>query len=95
MLSPSANQLRGVFGYGDPNRRGWNTAVTGIYDYKNKVLQFATVNLNYNTDCCGISVQYRRFSFVGIGRNENQFRVSFSVANVGSFGTLKKQERLF
>ncbi|MDQ6675741.1 MAG: LPS assembly protein LptD [Acidobacteriota bacterium] len=94
-LSPSANQLRGVFGYGDPNRRGWNTAVTAIYDYKNSVLQFATVNLNYNTDCCGISVQYRRFSFVGIGLNDNQFRVSFSIANVGSFGTLKKQERLF
>ena len=92
-LSPSANQFRGVVGYGDPNRRGWNTAFTAIYDYKQGQLQFATVNLNYNTDCCGFSVQYRRFSFVN--RNENQFRVSFSIANVGSFGTLKKQERLF
>jgi LPS-assembly protein len=92
-LSPSANQVRGVVGYGDPNRRGWNSALSAIYDYKQQRMQFATVNLNYNTDCCGFSVQYRRFSFVN--RNENQFRVSFSVANVGSFGTLKKQERLF
>ena len=92
-LSPSANQFRGNIGYGDPNRRGWNTALTEIYDYKQKKFQFATVNLNYNTDCCGFSVQYRRFSFTN--RNENQFRVSFSIANVGSFGTLKKQERLF
>ncbi len=92
-LSPSANQFRGQVGYGDPNRRGWNTALTEIYDYKQKKFQFATVNLNYNTDCCGFSVQYRRSSYGSF--NDNQFRVSFSVANVGSFGTLKKQERLF
>jgi len=92
-LSPSANQVRGVIGYGDPNRRGWNTALSSIYDYKQKRMQFATVNLNYNTDCCGFSVQYRSFSL--LNRVESQFRLSFSVANVGSFGTLKKQERLF
>jgi len=28
-------------------------------------------------------------------RNENQFRIAFSLANVGTFGTMKKQERLF
>jgi LPS-assembly protein len=49
--------------------------------------------VNYNTDCCGFSVQYRRFSFGA--RNENQFQVAFSVANLGSFGNLKKQERMF
>jgi LPS-assembly protein len=38
-------------------------------------------------------VQYRRFGFAT--RNENQFRVAFAIANIGSFGTLKKQERLF
>jgi len=56
-------------------------------------MQFATTQVNYNTDCCGFSVQYRRFSFGT--RNENQFQVAFSVANLGSFGTLKKQERMF
>ena len=44
-------------------------------------------------DCCGLSVQYRRFSFGT--RNENQFRVAFAIANIGSFGTLKRQERIF
>ena len=56
-------------------------------------MQFATTQVTYNTDCCGISFQYRRFNFGA--RNENQFRVAFAVANIGSFGTLKKQERLF
>ena len=56
-------------------------------------MQFATTQVTYNTDCCGFSVQYRRFS-IGT-RNENQFRLSFAVANIGSFGSLKRQDRLF
>ena len=78
---------------GNDNRRGWNTAFSAIYDFRIGVMQFATTQVTYNTDCCGFSVQYRRFSFGT--RNENQFRIAFSVANIGSFGTLKKQERLF
>ncbi len=93
ILSPNANQFRGSAGFGDPNHRGWNAAVNAVYDYRLGVLQFATTQVTYNTDCCGISVQYRRFNFGT--RDENQFRLSFVVANIGSFGTLKKQERLF
>jgi LPS-assembly protein len=47
----------------------------------------------YNTDCCGFSVQYRRFNFNVI--SDNQFRVAFAIANIGSFGTLRRQERIF
>ncbi len=93
LLSPNANQLRGVIGFGDLNRRGWNAGFTAIYDYRQSILQFATTQVTYNTDCCGFNVQFRRFSFGT--RNENQFRIAFAIANVGSFGTLKKQERLF
>jgi len=39
-------------------------------------------------------VQYRRFGLAGT-RNENQFRVAFAVSNIGTFGTLKRQERIF
>jgi LPS-assembly protein len=92
-ITPNANQLRGQFRFGNENRRGWNAGFMTIYDYRVHQLQFATVQLTYNTDCCGFSVQYRRLSFGT--RNENQFRLAFSVANVGSFGTLKKQERMF
>jgi LPS-assembly protein len=92
-LSPSANQFRGLVGLGKENRRGWSAAFTAVYDYRERVLQFAMTQVTYNTDCCGYSVQYRRFSFGT--RNENQFRIAFAVANVGSFGTLKRQERIF
>jgi LPS-assembly protein len=93
LLSPKANQLRGRIGWGDPNHRGWNVAFDTVYDYRLGVMQYGTAQVTYNTDCCGLSVQYRRFNF-GV-RNETQFLASFSVANIGSFGTLKKQERMF
>jgi LPS-assembly protein len=93
VLTPSANQFRWLVGFGQPNRRGWNAAFTSIYDYRKSVVQFLTTEVAYNTDCCGLSLQYRRFN-IG-ARNENQFRVAFVVANIGSFGTLKKQERMF
>ncbi len=92
VLSPSANQFRGAFGFGHGNRRGWNAAFTAIYDYRVGVMQHAITQVTYNTDCCGFSVQHIRF---GIGRSDSQFRLAFSVANIGSFGTLKPQERLF
>jgi LPS-assembly protein len=92
-LSATANQLRGMFALGNDNRRGWNGAFSAVYDYRVGVMLYATTQVTYNTDCCGFSVQYRRFGL--LGRSENQFRIAFSVANIGSFGTLKRQERLF
>jgi LPS-assembly protein len=93
VLSPSQNQFRASFGLGNDNRRGWNMGFFGYYDYRQRILQYASTQVTYNTDCCGFSVQYRRFSFGT--RNENQFRIAFAVANIGAFGTLKRQERLF
>ncbi len=92
-IAPPADQVRGTFGYGETNRRGWNAAVSSVYDYRIGRMQFATVQATYNTNCCGLSVQFRRFEFGA--RNDNQYRVAFTIANIGSFGTLKKQERLF
>ncbi len=90
---PGSNQLRGQITYGGDNRRGWNYGFSAFYDYRQELLQFAQSQVTYNTDCCGISVQYRRFDFGT--RNENQFRVAFAVSNIGSVGTLRKQDRIF
>ncbi len=93
ILTPKTNQFRGLLGYGGESRRGWSAAFFAVYDYRIGVLQFANTQVTYNTDCCGFSIQYRRFSFGT--RNENQYRFAFSIANVGSFGTLRRQERFF
>jgi LPS-assembly protein len=93
LLTPYANQFRGRVGFGDTNHRGWNAAVDFIYDYRQRVLLYTTTQVTYNTDCCGLSFQYRRYN-VGI-RDETLEYFSFSIANIGNFGNLKKQDRLF
>jgi LPS-assembly protein len=71
--------------------------VAGVYDYRQSLLQYTIAQITYNTDCCGISGQYRLFDF-GEGstlRHDNEYRVAFTIANVGSFGNMRKQERIF
>lgn len=93
LLSPASNQLFGQFRLGNENRRGWNAGFDANYDFKFGIMRFATTQVTYNTDCCGFSIQYRRIGLQG--RSENQYVFAFSVANLGSFGTLKRQNRMF
>lgn len=93
VLTPTANQFRGMLGFGDENKRGWNTAFLAVYDYRRGQMQYANTQITYNTACCAFSGQYRRLAFGT--RNENQYRFAFVIANLGSFGTLRRQERLF
>jgi LPS-assembly protein len=93
VVSGPANQLSAQLGYGDPNRKGWNVAFSTVYDFHYAVQEFAVAQVTYNTDCCGFSVEYRRTNF-GV-RDDTAYRVAFSIANIGTFGNLKKQERLF
>jgi LPS-assembly protein len=91
---PEFNQYRLTFQYGKPNKTGLNTAATVGYDVNLNFLQYSAFQFTYNWECCGLSVEYRRFA-LGNVRNENQFRFALTLANVGTFGTLRKQERLF
>ena len=92
-LSPPSNQLTTLIGFGDFNRRGWNFAVNAIYDYRQQNFLYTRGQISYNTDCCGFGVEFGRIGYSTLPNN--QFRVSLSIANVGSFGTLRPQERLF
>ena len=93
LLVPQANQFGVSGGYGNTNRKGWNVAGSITRDLLLQRTIFQFVQTSYNTDCCGFSFEYRHFNF-GI-RNENQYLFSFSVANIGTFGSLQKQERIF
>ncbi len=93
-LAPLSNQLFAVIRLGDFNRRGWNLAVNNIYDYRQAIFLYTAIQGTYNTDCCGFSAEWRRFA-IGRTRNDNQIRFAFSIANVGSFGTLRPRERIF
>jgi LPS-assembly protein len=88
------DQIRFTAGYGHPNKRGFSTAANIGYDFGIHLLQYGAMQTTYNWDCCGFTFEYRRFAIPGV-RNENQYRFGLSLANVGTFGTLRKQERLF
>jgi LPS-assembly protein len=88
------HQFRMLAGYGQLNKRGLSAAASFGLDATQGNLQYATAQTSYNWDCCGISLEYRRFA-LGTVRNENQYRFSFTLANVGAFGNLRRQERLY
>jgi LPS-assembly protein len=88
------HQFRVLLGYGQLNKRGLSAASSFGFDADNGSLQYATAQTSYTWDCCGLSLEYRRFA-LGAVRNENQYRFSFTLANLGAFGNLRRQERLY
>ncbi len=95
VLAPDiTNQIRVEFVYGGLNSRGFSSAESMIYDMKNGYLQGATVQSAYNWDCCGVTFEYSRWA-LGPVRNENAYRFAFSLSNVGTFGNLKRLQRIY
>jgi LPS-assembly protein len=88
------NQIRFLVGYGHPNKTGFGTAGSIGFDDQLGFLQYSAAQVSYNWDCCGVGMEYRRFALGNI-RNENEFRFSLTLANVGSFGNMRRQERLY
>lgn len=88
------NQFRAALGYGRSNKPGFSAAGSFGFDEQSKVLQFVAAQTTYNWDCCGMTMEYRSYSVANV-RNENLFRFTFTLANIGSFGSLRRQERLY
>ena len=88
------NQFRILGGYGNPSKRGLSLAANVGFDSTVSFVQYGAAQAAYNWDCCGISLEYRRFA-LGVVRNENAFRFAFTLANIGTFGNMRRQERLF
>ncbi len=88
------NQFRAALGYGRPGKRGFSAASSFGIDAESKLLQFISAQTTYNWDCCGMTVEYRSYTVANV-RNENLFRFTFTLANIGGFGSLRPQERLY
>jgi LPS-assembly protein len=94
ILQPLSNQVRVLMGYGSETRRGLNVTTGISYDITNSALQNQLVQISYNGKCCGIAIEYRRIA-LGQVSTDNQFRVAFIIANIGTFGNLRHQEKIF
>jgi LPS-assembly protein len=93
-LQPPENQLRMLVGYGDLNRRGWNASLGYSYDFRQNSAQDELAQVSYNGSCCGLAFEYARLA-LGEVRTENQFRIALVIANIGTFGNLRRQEKIY
>ncbi len=94
LVEPPSNQIRAILGYGGLTRQGFNASAGLSYNLETSTLQNQFVLLNYNGGCCGLAFEYRRIN-LGAVRTENQFRVAFIVANIGTFGNLRRIDKIF
>jgi LPS-assembly protein len=90
----SFNQFRAAIGYGSLSKRGLSAAGSFGFDADAHQLQFVSAQTTYNWDCCGVTLEYRSYNVANV-RNENLFLVNFTLANIGSFGSLRQQGRLY
>ena len=87
------NQLRGVVGLGNSLQPGFSAAFSFAYNVGQSFFQASTLQLSYNTDCYGLHLELMQFD---IGpRRESRIRFAFSLKDLGSIGTLRRQDQLF
>lgn len=89
-----SQQLEPFLEIGKQNRGGFNLAANGGYDFVHGQLQYGGIQAVYNWDCCGLTVGYRRFA-LGSLRDETQYLYSFTIANFGSVGDIRRSNTVF
>jgi LPS-assembly protein len=94
VVQPPSHQIRGALGYGDLVRKGLNVSAGISYDILTDTLLNQFVQVSYNGGCCGLSAEYGRFNLATV-RSENQFRFGLILANIGTFGNLRRPEKIF
>ncbi|HEY3704496.1 MAG TPA: LPS assembly protein LptD [Terracidiphilus sp.] len=93
-----SQQLSPFLQIGRPDRAGFNLAMNGGYDFVQSLLQYGGVQAVYNWDCCGLTLGYRRFELGTVGstgRDETQWLYSFTLANFGSVGDIRRSSVVF
>ena len=89
-----SQQLQPFLAIGKQSGAGFNLAVNGGYDFVQHSLQYAGVQAVYNWNCCGLTFGYRRFE-LGSVRDETQYLYSFTLANFGSVGDIRRSNSVF
>ena len=88
------SQLRLLIGYGTPTKPGLAAAAGAGIDLNLGDAQYVTLQSSYNWNCCGLSVEYRKYD-LGTVRNEGAYRFNFTLANIGTAGNLRRADALF
>jgi len=89
-----SQQVQPFVSIGKQSRVGFNFAANAGYDFVQNSLQYAGAQAVYNWNCCGLTVGYRRFELGSI-RDETQYLYSFTLANFGSVGDIRRSNSVF
>jgi LPS-assembly protein len=87
-------QMRTTLGFGRPTKAGLSAATSAGIDLDMGSVQYGAVQSSYNWNCCGVSVEYRKYE-LGSARNENVYRFNFTLANIGSAGNIRHSDQVF
>jgi LPS-assembly protein len=90
-----SQQLQPFLSIGKPSGRGFNLAANGGYDFVQGSLQYAGAQATYNWNCCGLTFGYRRYDLGSIRGNDTQYLYSFTLANFGSVGDVRRSNSAF
>jgi len=89
-----SQQLQPFVSVGKQTGVGFNFAANAGYDFVLGQLQYGGVQAVYNWNCCGLTFGYRRFQ-LGSVRDETQYLYSFTLANFGSAGDIRRSNSVF
>jgi LPS-assembly protein len=93
-----SQQIQPFFSIGKQSGSGFNMAINGGYDLAQHSIQYAGAQAVYNWNCCGLTAGYRRFQLGTVGttsRNETQYLYSFTLANFGNVGDIRRSTSAF
>jgi LPS-assembly protein len=89
-----SQQIQPFLSIGKPSGAGFNFAANAGYDFVLGQLQYGGAQATYNWNCCGLTFGYRRFQ-LGSVRDETQYLYSFTLANFGSVGDIRRTNSVF
>jgi LPS-assembly protein len=89
-----SQQVQPFFSIGKQSGRGFNMAANAGFDFVQHSVQYAGVQAVYNWNCCGLTFGYRRFELGSI-RDETEYLYSFTLANFGSVGDIRRSTTVF
>ena len=87
-------QMRVLFGFGKPTRPGLSAGANAGIDLDLGTVQYGAIEATYNWNCCGVSVEYRKFE-LGTARNDNGYKFNFTLVNIGSAGNIRHSDQVF
>lgn len=93
-----SQQIQPFLQIGKTSGAGFNIAANGGYDFVHGALQYAGIQAVYNWDCCGLTLGYRRFELGksgSVSRDETEWLYSFTLANFGSVGDIRRSNAVF